>query len=207
MTDMQKAVYEREHERFCVSTGDVAIDFNQVFGNGKPLVLEIGFGMGMATAEIAQKLPDINFIGIEVHRPGVGKLMSEIMNRGLSNLRIVERDAIEVLERCLPNECLSGVHLFFPDPWPKKKHHKRRIVNERFLSLISAKLKSGGYFYMTTDWEEYAHEALSRLEAFPGLKNSAAGFSERQAFRPVTKFEQRAIRAGRPTFELYFLKP
>jgi tRNA (guanine-N7-)-methyltransferase len=183
-------------------------DFAEIFGRIAPLVVEIGFGNGDSLAKMAAANPDINYIGIEVHKPGVGHLMLLLDQLGLDNIRIYSHDAIEIMEHKIADNSLSGVHLFFPDPWPKKKHHKRRIVRPDFVELLVRKLKSGGYFHAATDWQNYAESMLAVLSAGAGLSNTspAGDFCERPEHRPLTKFEQRGIRLGHGVWDLVFSK-
>jgi tRNA (guanine-N7-)-methyltransferase len=187
---------------------NVDYDFVQVFERTAPLCVEIGFGNGESLAQMAAANPDIDYIGIEVHRPGVGHLLMLLAERNLANVRIYCHDAVEILEKRIPDGSLSGVHLFFPDPWPKKKHHKRRIVQPRFIALLSKKLRTGGYFHAASDWQPYAEHMLEVLSAQEKLTNTAAtgGFCERPAYRPLTKFEQRGIRLGHGVWDLIFSK-
>lgn len=180
------------------------LDLAAPFGRAAPTVVEIGFGMGVATAAIAAARPDENFIGIEVHAPGVGSLCKLIAEAGPANLRIVQHDAVEVLRDMVPDASLAGVHVYFPDPWPKKRHHKRRIIQPDFVALVAGKLATGGYVHCATDWEEYAHWMLEVLEAEPRLVNTAVGFAPRPAWRPLTKFEQRGLRLGHGVWDLVF---
>jgi tRNA (guanine-N7-)-methyltransferase len=179
--------------------------YQAVFGNDNPVTAEIGFGMGIATAIIAEHNRDRNYLGIEVHRPGIGRLLWEIEKRGLSNIRIIEHDAAEVM-RVLPDRSLAALHIFFPDPWPKKRHHKRRLITRPFTDLLAQKLRPGGYLYMVTDWAEYADRALGELSATPGLRNRYGGFAEPQRWRPRTKFEQKGLDNRREVRELYFIR-
>lgn len=206
MTDLQRDAYANLGERYRVDLSAGTLSPEAVFGRSAPLVCEIGFGMGVATAAIALAQPERDFLGIEVHRPGVGKLMAEIEAKEIRNLRVAEGDAVEILERNIAPGSLSGIHLFFPDPWPKKKHHKRRIIREDFIELAFSRLRFGGYFYMVTDWEEYAQEALGTLSACRAARNAYQDFAPRRDWRPVTKFEKKAERAGRAIRELYFVK-
>ncbi|MDR2518551.1 MAG: tRNA (guanosine(46)-N7)-methyltransferase TrmB [Spirochaetaceae bacterium] len=169
-----------------------------------PLVIEIGFGMGAATAEIALSNPAVNYLGIEVYRCGIGRLLWEIERMGLENIRIIEHDGVEVLETMIADRSVEGFHLFFPDPWPKKRHRKRRLVSRPFTDTLAAKLKAGGYLYMVTDWEDYAQSALRELSAAPGLANAYDDFAPPQAWRPCTAFEQKARAQNRPVWELFF---
>lgn len=180
------------------------LDFVQVFGRAVPCVLEIGFGMGAATAAIAAAHPDSDFLGIEVHTPGVGALLRLIGAQGLANVRIVQHDAVEVLRDMIPPDSLAGVHIYFPDPWPKKRHHKRRLVQPAFAQLLASRLAPGGYLHLATDWEDYARHMLVVLGGEPRLRNTAPDFAPRPAWRPLTKFEQRGMRLGHGVWDLLF---
>jgi len=179
-------------------------DFAQAFGRQAPRVLEIGFGMGDATARIAAALPETDFIGVEVHPPGVGALLRLIGEQGLNNVRIVRHDAVEVLREMVAPASLAGVHLYFPDPWHKKRHHKRRLVQPAFVALVASRLQPGGYLHCATDWEPYAQQMLQVLGAEPTLVNTAEGFAPRPAWRPLTRFEQRGLRLGHGVRDLLF---
>ncbi|MBL8489337.1 MAG: tRNA (guanosine(46)-N7)-methyltransferase TrmB [Rhodocyclaceae bacterium] len=181
-----------------------ALDLEAVFGRRAPLVLEIGFGMGETTATIAAARPETDFIGVEVHTPGVGSLLKEIASRGLTNVRVVQHDVMEVARDMIPEASLAGIHLFFPDPWPKKRHHKRRLVRPDFVALLARRLAPGGYFHCATDWEEYAAWMLGVLAAEPLLENTASGYAPRPDHRPLTKFEQRGLRLGHGVRDLVF---
>ena len=183
-----------------------ALDLGAAFGRDAPKVLEIGFGMGAATAAIAHARPDTDFLGVEVHTPGVGALLKAIGEMGLENIRIIQHDAVEVLEHMLPDASLDGVHIFFPDPWHKKRHHKRRLIQPDFVALLTSKLKPGGYLHLATDWENYAEQMLEVLGANPGLKNTAVDYAPRPDYRPLTKFEQRGMRLGHGVWDLIFRK-
>jgi len=180
------------------------LDLAAPFGRAAPTVVEIGFGMGVATAAIAAARPEDNFIGIEVHAPGVGSLCRLIAEGGLANLRIVQHDAVEVLRDMVADGGLAGVHVYFPDPWPKKRHHKRRIIQPDFVALVAAKLAPGGYLHCATDWENYAHWMLEVLSAEPRLANCATDFAPRPAWRPLTKFENRGLKLGHGVWDLVF---
>jgi len=182
------------------------LDLTQTFGREAPKVLEIGFGMGGATAEIAQTRPDTDFLGIEVHGPGVGNMLKLISEKQLSNIRVVRHDAVEVVEHMLPLESLDGFHLYFPDPWPKKRQQKRRLVQPEFLDRIVSRLKPGAYVHMATDWEDYAVQMLDVLSAHPALRNTAEGYAPRPEWRPLTKFEQRGLNLGHGVWDLMFVK-
>lgn len=179
-------------------------DWRAVFGRTAPRVLEIGFGMGQATAAIAAARPETDFIGCEVHEPGVGALLREIGLRGLANLRILQHDAVEVLDAMIEPGSLAGVHLFFPDPWHKKKHHKRRIVQPAFVARLATRLAPGGRLHCATDWAPYAEQMLEVLSAEPRLANTATGYAPRPDYRPLTKFEQRGLKLGHGVWDLVF---
>ena len=182
------------------------LDATALFGRAAPLVLEIGFGMGDATAQIAAALPGTDFIGVEVHEPGVGALLQRIDEAGLCNLRIVQFDAVLVLEHMIAPGALAGVHVFFPDPWHKKKHNKRRLIQPPLVQLLQSRLAPGGYLHCATDWQPYAEQMLEVLSAEPALRNSAAGFAEKPAYRPLTKFENRGLKLGHGVWDLVFVK-
>jgi len=180
------------------------INPREVFGRGAPLVLEIGSGMGETTAAIAAAEPDTDYIAVEVHGPGVGSLLNRIEAEKLANLRVIRHDAVEVIEHMIPDASLAGLHLFFPDPWPKKRHHKRRLLQPAFVARVARRLAPGGYLHVATDWQDYAEQILAVLSSEPLLQNSAAGFAERPAHRPLTKFEQRGLALGHPVRDLLF---
>ncbi|NNM83583.1 MAG: tRNA (guanosine(46)-N7)-methyltransferase TrmB [Burkholderiales bacterium] len=182
------------------------LDLAAAFGRNAPVILEIGFGMGESTAAIAEAHPELDFLGIEVHTPGVGSLLKQIRERNLQNLRIIQHDAVEVLEKMIPDGALSGVHIFFPDPWPKKRHHKRRLIQAPLVSLLGRKLAEGGYLHAATDWVEYAEHILETLRAEPALENTAADYAMKPQYRPLTKFEARGIRLGHEVRDIVFRK-
>ena len=184
------------------------LDFQMLFGNDHPVILEIGFGNGESLAAMAQALPENNYIGIEVHRPGVGHLLKLIEEKGLSNLRVMSDDAVEILTRQIPVASLSGVQLFFPDPWHKKKHHKRRIVQPDFVHHLATRLKSGGFFHMATDWQDYAVHMLEVMQASNDFENcsESGDYVPRPGHRPITKFEQRGHRLGHSVWDLIFTR-
>ena len=175
-----------------------------VFGREAPVVFEIGFGMGDATAKIAATLADHDFIGCEVHEPGVGALLKHIDEKQLNNIRIFQHDAVEVLEQMIAPDSLAGVHIYFPDPWHKKKHNKRRLVQPEFIAKLVKHIKPGGYLHLATDWEPYAQQMLEVLSAEPTLENTAQGYAEKPAYRPLTKFENRGIKLGHGVWDLVF---
>lgn len=189
----QQAAYDTLMGTYSIELTAGTIDLTRAFGNSGDVILEIGFGSGSATAEIAERNQDINYLGIEVYKPGIGNLLKLIDEKGLSNIRIIEGDAYSAVERCIGPESLAGIHLFFPDPWPKKKHHKRRIVRPEFCMLLHRVLKPGGYIYFVTDWEEYAERALEILGKTPGFKNRYTGFAPPQSWRPVTRFHRKGL--------------
>ena len=184
------------------------LDPDTVFGRDADRVLEIGYGMGQSLAAMAAADPDKDFIGIEVHRPGVGALLMEIDQQGLSNLRSYCDDAVDILELCIPDNSLSRVQLYFPDPWHKKKHHKRRIVQPAWVKRVHQKLKPGGVLHMATDWENYAEHMMEVMNGSSGFTNLAGPgqYSERPSWRPETKFERRGERLGHGVWDLLFTK-
>lgn len=180
------------------------LDFSQVFGRSAPTVVEIGFGMGESTAAIAALKPETNFLGLEVHSPGVGALLKLCEEKALSNVRVVQHDAVEVLKAMIPDVSLAGFHIFFPDPWPKKKHHKRRLIQPAFVKLLVQKLAPGGYLHLATDWEDYATQMLDVLSAEPMLQNSAKDFAPRPDYRGITSFERKGVAKGHGVWDLVF---
>ncbi len=207
MTKAQRDALERLHSVYCLPWQDgTEIDLGRVFPGKERVILEIGFGMGTTTAIIAEAHPEIGYLGVEVHTPGVGKLLWEIEKRGIENLRIVHDDAIPLLSSGLPQESLDGIHVFFPDPWPKKKHHKRRLISPSFARILASRLKVGGYLYLVTDWEDYAIRMLEVLSQVPELRNPHDGYAPPQLWRPETSFEGKGKKANRPIRELVFTK-
>ncbi|MDW8324672.1 MAG: tRNA (guanosine(46)-N7)-methyltransferase TrmB [Burkholderiales bacterium] len=190
--------------RFLIPYRPEPLDLDAAFGRIAPKVLEIGFGMGETTARIAAEHPDTDYLGVEVHTPGVGALLKRIGELGLSNVRIVQYDAVEVLRHMLPPDSLDGVHVYFPDPWPKKRHHKRRLIQPDFVRLLASRMKPGAYLHLATDWEDYARQMLAVLSAEPMLTNTVEGYAPRPAWRPLTKFEQRGLRLGHGVWDLLF---
>jgi len=205
-TEAQKRSYASLAENYIIPFAEEKIDYEKIFGNTKNVTLEIGFGMGVTTAEIAQANPGKNYIGIEVHRPGIGRLLWEIEKRSLSNIRIIEYDAVYAVEKMFPQDSLEAVHIFFPDPWQKKRHRKRRLVQRPFTETLANCLKPGGYLYMVTDWEDYALHALEELSATAALKNAYESFAPPQTWRPVTKFERKGLTKNHVIREIYFNK-
>jgi len=205
-TNAQRRSYDSFAEQFIIPFENDMMNFTRIFGNDNPVIVEIGFGMGLATALIAEENPAKNFMGIEVHKPGIGRLLWEIEQRSLANIRIIEQDAALVFEKMIPPRSLEGIHLFFPDPWPKKRHHKRRLVKLPFTATLGAGLKPGGYLYMVTDWEDYAAWALAELGATDGLVNSCDGFAPPRDWRPRTAFEKKGLAKNHQVRELFFYK-
>lgn len=190
--------------RFVLPYAPEKLDFDVAFQRAADTILEIGFGMGGATAEIAAAQPENNYLGIEVHTPGVGALLKQIGERNLTNLRIIQHDAVEVLQQMVANASLAGIHIYFPDPWHKARHHKRRLIQPAFVATLVEKLKTGGYLHLATDWENYAEQMLEVLSAEGHLINTVANYAARPAFRPLTKFEQRGLRLGHGVWDLVF---
>jgi tRNA (guanine-N7-)-methyltransferase len=206
MSTAQRRSYETLSQDFCVPFTPEPLDYKRIFGSENPVTLEIGFGMGIATAMIAQGNPQKNYLGVEVHRPGIGRLLWEIEKRSVSNIRIIEYDAVEVLEKMIPPSSLAAFHIFFPDPWPKTRHHKRRLITRPFTDMLAEKLCPGGYVYMVTDWADYGDWALTELSATAGLRNAWDGFAPPQEWRPPTKFERKGIEKNHEVRELYFIR-
>jgi len=207
-TTGQAKAFELYGPRYVLPYTAAPLDRVAVFGTAAehPLILEIGFGMGDATAHIAGLMPEKNFLGCEVHEPGVGALLKHIGERGLTNIRILQHDAVEVLDHMLPERSLDGVHIFFPDPWHKTKHHKRRLLQGPLVAKLAARLKPGGYLHCATDWEPYAQQMLEVLGAEPLLRNTAAGYAPKPDYRPLTKFEKRGLRLGHGVWDLVFVR-
>jgi len=208
LTPGQQLALDNHWQRYGL---DPKTPFNheQAFGRQAPLIVEIGFGNGESLAAMAAANPETDYIGIEVHTPGVGHLMMLLDQQGITNVRIYSHDAIEVIENCLADDSLAGLHLYFPDPWPKKKHHKRRIVRTSFIELLGKKLQSGGYFHAATDWQHYAEWMLDLLTTTHILKNTSPtqDYCEKPEHRPLTKFEQRGLKLGHGVWDLIFTKP
>jgi tRNA (guanine-N7-)-methyltransferase len=205
MTAAQERAWRDLWPRFGIEAGDQAIDLAALFGRDAPRTLEIGFGNGETLLALAAAQPERDFLGIEVHRPGVGHLLLGIAEAELTNVRVICRDAVEVLERCIPAGTLDEVLLYFPDPWPKKRHHKRRIVHPGFVELVATRLKPGGVLRMATDWEPYAQQMLEVAGACAALRNeSGDGYVARPQSRPPTRFERRGQRLGHGVRDLAF---
>ena len=202
----QARALEELGPRFLIEYSKAPLDVAAAFGRSAPVVLEIGFGMGATTAHIAKAMPDKDFIGVEVHTPGVGSLLKQIGEEGLTNLRLIQHDAVEVLNQMIPDNSLAGVHVFFPDPWHKARHNKRRLLQTPFVKLLAEKLAPGGYLHCATDWEDYAVQMLEVLGSEPLLQNTADGYAPQPAYRPLTKFENRGIKLGHGVWDLVFSK-
>jgi tRNA (guanine-N7-)-methyltransferase len=206
----QRDAYERLMPVFGIRFTPAPLDLDAVFGRVAPRVLEIGFGMGETTAEIAAAHPDIDYLGVEVHTPGVGALLKRVELQGLSNIRVIECDAQEVLRHQIPDDSLTGIHVFFPDPWPKARHHKRRLLQPQFVTRLVDKLLPGGYLHLATDWPDYAEQMLQVLDGTAGLASArpaggatdAAFGPEGRPVRPETKFERRGVALGHPITDL-----
>ncbi|WP_018076257.1 tRNA (guanosine(46)-N7)-methyltransferase TrmB [Thiobacillus denitrificans] len=196
--------------RFMLPYRPAVLDLDAAFGRAAsdsspaPRILEIGFGMGEGLAEIAATHPENDYLGVEVHTPGVGALLKQLGERGLTNVRVIQHDAVEVLSRMLAPASLAGIHIFFPDPWHKKRHHKRRLIQPPLVQLLASRLQPGGYIHLATDWQDYAEQMLAVLAAEPLLTNTVADYAPRPDTRPLTKFEQRGIRLGHGVWDLLF---
>jgi len=204
MSPAQVRNIEEGMPRWGIPHAPQAINYAAVFGRTAPVVLEIGFGMGFTTAEIAAARPDTDFIGIEVHGPGVGNMFKLIAEQQLANVRVIQHDAVEVLRDMIPDDSLAGVHVYFPDPWPKKRHLKRRLIQSPLVAQLAAKLAPGGYLHCATDIEDYGQQMLDVLSAEPLLENTADGFAPRPDYRPLTKFEARGLRLGHGVWDVIF---
>jgi tRNA (guanine-N7-)-methyltransferase len=205
-TTGQAKAFEQLGPRFLLPYEPQPLDFSAAFGRDAPTILEIGFGMGEATAHIAGLMPEKNFLCCEVHEPGVGALLKRIGEQGLGNIRIVQHDAVEVIEHMLPEGSLAGVHIFFPDPWHKLRHNKRRLVQPPLVARLASRLKAGGYIHCATDWQAYARQMLEVLGAEPLLQNTAEAYAPRPDYRPLTKFENRGLKLGHGVWDVVFRK-
>lgn len=216
MSNAQRRAYDSLLPKYGVPYESAALDLDRIFGRKAPRILEIGFGMGETTAAIAAAHPENDYLAIDVHTPGVGSLLKHIAEQGLMNVRVIQHDAAEVLEHMIAPARLDGVHIFFPDPWPKKRHHKRRLIQPPLVGLLASRLKPGGYVHVATDWEEYATQVLEVLSAEPSLqntapaadesalRNTAPGYAPRPEYRPLTKFEQRGLKLGHGVWDIVF---
>jgi tRNA (guanine-N7-)-methyltransferase len=206
MTPGQQRAFDEYWDRWGLEATGGTLDFDRVFGRGGPRVLEIGFGMGQSLVAMAAAAPETNFIGIEVHRPGVGKLLHSMQEQEVDNIRVYCHDAVEVLRDCIPRASLDKVQIFFPDPWHKKKHHKRRLIQAPLVQQLVERLKTGGVLHLATDWEDYARQMMAVLSATAGLSNAhgEGQFAPRPEHRPLTKFEVRGERLGHGVWDLEF---
>lgn len=204
MTAAQERALAELLPRYGIADGDAPIDFAAAFGRTAPLHVEIGFGNGAALAAMAVAHPENDYLGIEVHRPGVGSLLRAVADAGLTNVRVISADAAEVLAQRVADGALAAVYVFFPDPWPKLRHHKRRLIQPEFVALVGRKLKPGGMLHCATDWQNYAEQMLAVLAAAPALENTARDYAPRFAERPLTKFENRGARLGHGVWDLAF---
>ena len=206
MSKGQQIAYEEHFDKYCIEFNP-KMELTKLPGLGNfPVVVEIGFGMGDATVGIAQARPDTMFIGIEVHKPGIGRLLHAITEYGLDNIRIIPHDAVDVFTHMIAPGSLQGIHVFFPDPWPKKRHHKRRLLQPEFISLLGSRLQSDGYMYAVTDWREYAEEILNNFNASELFTNPHGGYCPPMPWRPKTKFEEKGLSKDHGIFEIYCVK-
>lgn len=207
ITDAQKSARDRLMPRWGVSFRPEPIDLKEVFQRDGSTVLEIGFGMGETTSQLAQTHADWNILGVEVYRAGVGALLARIEQLGLTNVRIIEHDVVDVIDHMIGDASLDAVHIYFPDPWPKKRHHKRRLIQPEFVARLATKIKPGGILHLATDWPDYAEQMLAVCSAESSLINQAgSGFAQRPQWRPMTKFESRGLKLGHPVVDVLFQK-
>jgi tRNA (guanine-N7-)-methyltransferase len=206
VSNAQRQALETLMPEYGISFGTGLLDFEHIFGRSAPTFLEIGFGMGETTAAIAREHPQNDYLAVEVHTPGVGSLLKQIKELGLVNIRVLQRDVVELLQHGLPPESLAGMHIFFPDPWPKARHHKRRLIQPPFVDLLCRYLRPGGYIHAATDWQDYAEQILAVLADQSQLVNTAVDYAPRPGYRPLTKFEQRGLRLGHGVWDVVFKK-
>ena len=204
VTAAQQRACDELLPRFGIPYSREPLDLDRAFGRAAPRILEIGFGMGETTARIAADHPQNDYLGIEVHTPGVGSLLKRAAELALTNVRVIQHDAVEVIEHMLAPGSLDGVHVFFPDPWPKKRHHKRRLIQPPFVALLASRMKHGAYVHVATDWEGYAQQIMEVLSVEPQLANTVDGFAPRPGHRPLTKFESRGLKLGHGVWDLVF---
>jgi len=204
MSPAQQRALDTLWTRYGIDYAPRPLDFGEVFGRAADVVLEIGCGMGETTAAVAQAQPGVDFIGVEVHRPGVGSLLKRVAELGLGNVRVIAHDAVEVVAHMIPMDSLAGVHVFFPDPWPKKRHHKRRLLKPAFVHELALRLRGGGVLHVATDWEDYADEILATLSQEPLLANLSEAYAARPVTRPQTKFETRGLALGHRVWDVLF---
>ena len=203
-TGAQRRARETLLPRLGIPYAPALLDLDRAFGRAAPKILEIGFGMGETTARVAEQHPERDYLGIEVHGPGVGSLLKRVEALGLTNVRVIQHDAAEVIENMIPPSSFDGVHVYFPDPWPKKRHHKRRLLQPPFVALLASRMKAGAYLHVATDWEDYARQILDVLSAEPLLAKTCEGFAPRPDWRPQTKFESRGLRLGHRVWDVVF---
>jgi tRNA (guanine-N7-)-methyltransferase len=206
VSNAQRRAYDTLLPRFAIPYAAQPIDLDRVFGRRAPKILEIGFGMGETTATIAAQHPECDYLGVEVHTPGVGSLLKSIVEHNLTNVRIIQHDAVEVLRNMIAPDTLDAVHVFFPDPWPKKRHHKRRLIQPPLISMLCERMKSGAYIHVATDWQDYAEKILDVFRHDPRLANTAEGYAPRPDYRPQTKFETRGLKLGHSVWDIIFRK-
>ena len=204
VSNAQRRAHDTLLPRLGIEFSETALDLDAVFGRKAPCILEIGCGMGETTVAIAAAHPECDYIGIEVHTPGVGSLLKQIDELGLTNVRVIQHDAVAVMEKMIPPSSLDGLHIFFPDPWPKKRQQKRRLIQSPFIALAASRLKPGAYLHAATDWQEYAEQILAVFGAEPGLANTASAYAEKPAYRPQTKFETRGLKLGHGVWDIVF---
>ena len=204
VSNAQKRAYDTLLPQFGIPYSARPIDLDWVFGRSAPKALEIGFGMGETTASIAAQHPENDYLGIEVHTPGVGSLLKRIAELNLANVRIIQHDAAEVLRDMIAPAAFDAVHIFFPDPWPKKRHHKRRLLQPEFVALLAGRMKPGAYLHVATDWQDYAEQILEVLRREPLLANTAPDYAPRPDYRPQTKFESRGLKLGHGVWDIIF---
>ena len=204
VSNAQQRAHQTLLPRFGIPFSPQVVDLDQIFGRGAPKVLEIGFGMGETTAAIAALHPENDYLGIEVHTPGVGSLLKVIAEQNLANVRIIQHDAVEVLRTMIAPDTFAAVHVFFPDPWPKKRHHKRRLIQPEFIAMLASRMQTGAYLHAATDWQEYAEQMLDVLRREPRLANSAPDYAPRPDYRPQTKFEARGLKLGHGVWDVIF---
>lgn len=204
ISEAQQRAYEQLQSRYAIAYAPLNLNLNTTFGRSATRILEIGFGMGGATAQIAAEHPENDYLGVEVHTPGVGALMRLLDAGAIGNVRTIQHDAVEVLNHMIEPAALDGIHIYFPDPWPKKRHHKRRLIQPPLVKLLASRLKPGGYLHLATDWQEYAEWILEVLQGEPQLKNTATDFAPKPDYRPETKFERRGLNLGHGVWDIVF---
>ncbi|AHE66366.1 tRNA (guanosine(46)-N7)-methyltransferase TrmB [Legionella oakridgensis] len=208
VSNRQQLALEQWLKDYALFPSELVWNLTEEFGREAETIVEIGFGMGSSLLAMAKERPEVNFIGIEVHKAGIGSLVADLHDHALNNVRIAPFDATEVIETCLMDDVLAGVQIFFPDPWPKKRHHKRRLIQTDFIHRLVKKIKPGGFIHCATDWQDYAEHMLTVFMAEPSLRNQQAqgGFVPRPDTRPLTKFEQRGHKLGHKVWDLMFIR-